>query len=179
MKSYMHPHSSNDWAMEMTDSQIAMYDAIRAGRPIHVHTRTHYTANDMEVVAERLRSDEYAALIPGARVIDRMIGDTRYAQTCITVSDGDVGFHKLNSAAALRIVDRLRSGLPVAEAIARTFAECEKPVYTPAQEAALVERLDRETARELHALANTESGEDAILDHQLAVSIAAGAPDRS
>ena len=110
----------------------------------------HHAAASLRKIAERMECDtQYQRLHRHGVDCALGYGDRRSEEfhvvaVCVLVNHGDPKTFggrplTLNSAAACRLANRLDSGLPAAEAIRRTFEECESLPFTKHQ----VEELER------------------------------------
>lgn len=134
--SYGHANSALN-APTLSGDALAIYRAIAAGTPITI-TRTHFTPEDLRLVAERLACDESAAHLRSlgvrALVTESPQDDPErrdlYVSASVSIYLDDHVPRWLNSEATNRVAQRIESGLSPLEAVDRTLAQCDRPVMS-------------------------------------------------
>ena len=148
MKSYGHPNSSVE-PPTLSDAQQSLYWTMRNGGTIAPATESlKFVAQDLAIVTEKLRCDAVCArfgnripwLTPGCSHKNYFTAAVSLAPCDVQSPDEIYCMFAVDSEAGNRIADRLDSGVSPVEAVLKTLAQCEQPVYTERE----LQRLERE-----------------------------------
>lgn len=155
MMSYGHPNTSAIPPV-LAGQALDVYQAIEAGEPVTI-TPGRYTAAALYDVARKLDADRAAAWLTALGIEARSPSSPQYCAAAVFLTTPD--YPIVDAEAAVRIGQRVQSGLSIDEAIRRTLAQCEQPCLS---ETALRELEDR-AYRELLEL-ERRTGDAEIVD---------------